>query len=246
MIGFYDYLRKRSILIIYKCNDYLVSYDEKNQEYVAAKNFDFYKLDQSTFKEIFDVNALTFIKNINDNIFFTFFMVGIIIFTIGLYFTNTDYALVNVHFFQATIVLMINVIIHESGHILFLKIFYPHSKIKIGFKFVFIYPAFYVDTSYSYLLPKYKRIAVYLAGNFTNCLFVLVAIFFIPSILPYSYLVMSNLLVNFLPIVKSDGYYATITCFNRTNKKMSKKREQIDDFVRGAIMFAILSILSYF
>ncbi len=59
-------------MIIYKCNDYLVSYDEKNQEYVAAKNFDFYKLDQSTFKEIFDVNALTFIKNINDNIFLLF------------------------------------------------------------------------------------------------------------------------------------------------------------------------------
>ena len=33
---------------------------------------------------------------------------------------------------------------------------------KVGFKFVFIYPAFYVDTSYSYLLPKYKRISVYL------------------------------------------------------------------------------------
>ena len=52
---------------------------------------------------------------------------------------------------------------------------------KVGFKFVFIYPAFYVDTSYSYLLPKYKRIAVYLAGNFTNCLFVLGVMYYILS-----------------------------------------------------------------
>lgn len=91
---------------------------------------------------------------------------------------------------------------------------------------MFIYPAFYVDTSYSYLLPKYKRIAVYLAGNFTNCLFVLGVMYLYPKLLPYCYLVISNLLINFIPIVKSDGYYAYITFRGKTNKGMGRIKEK--------------------
>lgn len=230
---------------IYKCDDYIVSQDDKNRDYIIAKDFDFYKLDKETFEEIFDKDDLIYIKSIKDNKWCTFLISCIIIFTIILYFKVSDYTLINIQFAQATLVLLINVVIHEVGHILFLKLFYRDSKVKAGFKFVFIYPAFYVDTSYSYLLPKYKRIAVYLAGNFTNCLFVLFIMFFYPELLPYSYLVISNLLVNFLPIVKSDGYYALITCLNRTNKKLDKKTERIDDFIRGIIMFLILSLLSY-
>ena len=109
----------------------------------------------------------------------------------------------------------------------------------------FIYPAFYVDTSYSYLLPKYKRIAVYLAGNFTNCLFVLGVMYLYPKLLPYCYLVISNLLINFIPIVKSDGYYAYITFRGKTNKGMGRIKEKMDDFIRGTIMFILLSMLSY-
>ena len=110
---------------------------------------------------------------------------------------------------------------------------------------MFIYPAFFVDTSYSYLLPKYKRIAIYLAGNFTNCLFVLAILFLYPQLLPYCYLVISNVLINFIPIVKSDGYYAYITFRGKTNKVLDKKKEVIDDFIRGLIMFGLLGILSY-
>ncbi|CEO88649.1 hypothetical protein SSCH_2290001 [Syntrophaceticus schinkii] len=83
----------------------------------------------------------------------------------------------------------------------------------MGFKLVFIYPAFYVDTSYSYFLPQYKRAAVYMAGNTMNCIFVLGIIIFLPNMLLYCYLIVSNILINFLPIVKSDGYYAFITFF---------------------------------
>lgn len=210
-----------------------------------AQAYNFYKVDKLTFEELFDENNMKFVKKIADNILYTIFMGITIIITIILYFQKSDFTLINVDFIQATMVLILNVFIHEFGHILFLKLFYKESKIKIGFKFVFIYPAFYVDTSYSYLLPKYKRIAIYLAGNFTNCLFILCVIFFSPKLLPYCYLVMSNLLINFIPVVKSDGYYACITFFNKTNKKLNKKKEAIDDFGRGLVMFIILSLLSY-
>lgn len=77
-----------------------------------------------------------------------------------------------------------------------LKLVYPLTKFKVGFKLVFIYPAFYVDTSYSYLLPKYKRMSVYLAGNIMNCIFLLAIILFLPKYIGYCYIIVLNILVN--------------------------------------------------
>lgn len=230
---------------IYKYEDYVISQDEKTESSIVAQEYNFYKVDKSLFEELFDKNEIKFVKKIADNFLYTIFMVLTIIFTIALYFEKSDFMLISVDFIQATMILILNVFIHEFGHIIFLKLFYKESRIKVGFKFVFIYPAFYVDTSYSYLLPKYKRIAVYLAGNFTNCLFVLGVVFFYPELLSYCYLVISNLLINFIPVVKSDGYYACIAFLNKTNKKLDKKMEVVDDFIRGMGMFIILSILSY-
>lgn len=230
---------------IYKCDDYIISNDEKTETFFATWNHNFYKLNKTQFDEIFGKAEMTFIRGIEDNFLYAVFMVFIILLTIVLYLKRQNYALINSSFIEATLVLVFNVFIHELGHILFLKIFYRESKIKIGFKFVFIYPAFFVDTSYSYLLPKYKRIAIYLAGNFANCLFVLAILLLYPQLLPYCYLVISNVLINFIPIVKSDGYYAYIAFRGKTNKVLDKKKEVIDDFIRGLIMFALLGILSY-
>lgn len=118
-------------------------------------------------------------------------------------------------------------------------------RVKIGFKFMFIWPAFYVDTSYSYMVSKYKRIAIYLAGNFMNCIYVLLVLLFFPKQLPYCYLVISNVLVNFIPIVKSDGYYAVVTLFNKTNIKKDKVATTLEDAIRGIIMFGVLGIFSW-
>ena len=43
---------------------------------------------------------------------------------------------------------------------------------------MFIWPAFYVDTSYGYMVSKYKRIAIYLAGNFMNYVYKLLVLLF--------------------------------------------------------------------
>ena len=110
---------------------------------------------------------------------------------------------------------------------------------------MFIWPAFYVDTSYSYMVSKYKRIAIYLAGNFMNCIYVLLVQLFFPKQLPYCYLVISNVLVNFIPIVKSDGYYAVVTLFNKTNIKKDKVATTLEDAIRGIIMFGVLGIFSW-
>ena len=101
-----------------------------------------------------------------------------------------------------------------------------------------------MDTSDSYLLPKYKRIAVYLAGNFMNCIYVLICFIFFPSLNKYNYAIISTILINFLPIIKSDGYYAITSLFNRYNVAKSKKKDFIEDTVRGILMFLFLFLLS--
>lgn len=229
---------------LYKYNEYTVAKDDTNNDIIVQKSDDFYKMDQETFDSMFPDAYLLFEKETKDNIIHTVIITLVIIATILLYFTKTTYAIIDINFIPATLFMLFNVAIHEAGHIFLLKFFEKDSKVKIGFKFVFIYPAFYVDTSYSYLLPKYKRVAIYLAGNFMNCLFILLIIFFFPSMLSYCYMIMSNILINFIPIVKSDGYYALTTARGKFNLQKGKLASRADDFIRGLIMFVTLSILS--
>ena len=53
------------------------------------------------------------------------------------------------------------------------------------------------------------------------------------------------MLVNFIPIVKSDGYYAVVTLFNKTNIKKDKVATTLEDAIRGIIMFGVLGIFSW-
>lgn len=230
---------------IYKQGEYTIAQDEKRAFAVVEKNQNFYKLDDATFNSMFDRKKLRFVRTDKDNILYMSGMALTIIVTLVLYFRSTSYSIIDVNFLPATVVLIGNIFIHEFGHVLFLKLFYKKSYVKIGFKFVFIWPAFYVDTSYSYMVSKYKRIAIYLAGNFMNCIYVLIILSLFPEQLPYCYLVITNILINFIPIIKSDGYYATITLLDKTNKRKGKAATTIEDFVRGFAMFVVLNTFSW-
>ena len=230
---------------LYKYREYTISQDERTGTAIVAENDAFYKLNQASFNELFDLREMEYLGRKKDNPLYAIMMTVVICISIVFFFYRQKYVLVNNDFIQATVILILNIAIHEAGHIILLKLFYKESKVKVGFKFVFIYPAFYVDTSYSYLLPKYKRIAIYLAGNFMNSVFLLVVIFAFPQLLPYCYLIVSNILINFIPIIKSDGYYAFITLLNKTNNNLSKGKERVDDFVRGTLMFLFMSLLSF-
>ena len=212
--------------------------------YLLKYKNEFYKLNEKNFEENFAKNEIVILKEIKDNPIYSIFMATTILATLIIYLGREKYVILDKNFLIANVVLFANVFLHELGHIVVLKIFYNDSKIKVGFKFIFIYPAFYVDTSDSYLLPKYKRIAVYLAGNFMNCIYVLATIFVFKELRKYSYAVVTAVLINFLPIVKSDGYYAIMTFFNRYNFLKSKYQNRIEDTVRGMVMFLFLLLIS--
>jgi hypothetical protein len=171
-------------------------------------------------------------------------MTTAIMFTLVVYFLSENYVIIDSNFIIANLILFANIFIHELGHILALKLFYRSGKIKIGFKIYFIYPAFYVDTSDSYLLPKYKRIAVYLAGNFMNCIYILICFLFFPALNKYNYVIISTILINFLPIIKSDGYYALTALVNKYDSAKSKIKNYVEDTIRGILMFLFLFLLS--
>lgn len=223
-------------------NNIIVGKDADN--YILKFHNDFYKMRKIDFEHICDEEKLIFREEVKENPLYTIIMVCVISLTIVRYFLYEKYVLIDSNFVIANIILFANIFIHELGHILFLKLFYKNGKVRIGFKIYFIYPAFYVDTSDSYLLPKYKRIAVYLAGNFMNCIYVLICFIFFPSLNKYNYVIISTILINFLPIIKSDGYYATASLFNIYNFAKSKKRNFAEDTVRGILMFLFLFSLS--
>lgn len=55
---------------------------------------------------------------------------------------------------------------------------------------------------------------------------------------------MSAILVNFLPIVKSDGYYTFMALLNKHSYAKPKVKSNLEDLIRGLIMFLVLFGLS--
>ncbi|MEO2190392.1 hypothetical protein [[Clostridium] innocuum] len=215
-----------------------------DDNYILKYHNDFYKMGKKDFIEICDEDKLIFREEIKENPIYAIIMTTAIISALVLYFLRENYVIIDSNFIIANLILFANIFIHELGHILALKLFYRSGKIKVGFKIYFIYPAFYVDTSDSYLLPKYKRIAVYLAGNFMNCIYILICFLFFPALNKYNYIIISTILINFLPIIKSDGYYAMTTFVNKYNSAKSKAKNYIEDTIRGVLMFLFLFLLS--
>ena len=218
---------------------------KKKKNYLIKMENDFFFPSEEVFHQVVDTKQLKHVQRINDKPIVCLTMCLIIYCSLLYYFFNNSFVIVDRNFIISTLILLFNIVIHECSHILTLKMFCHESKIKMGFKFIFIYPAFYVDTSYSYFLPKFKRIAVYLAGNTANCVFILVSMIFFPEYNKYLYLIVSNTLINFLPIVKSDGYYAFVSLYDKYSIAKSKQATYIEDFVRGMIMFGFLELLAF-
>lgn len=236
---------KRETVEIFENNDYTISINSIGDDVIVGdkEEHSYYKISRDKFNDIFKNEKFDFNIEMEDNILWFVWICLFIIAVLFFYSFRIKYKIIDENFILATAILLVNIPIHEAGHILALKFFYRKSKIKVGFKFVFIYPAFYVDTSESYLLPKYNRIVVYLAGNLMNCIFLLIIMLFFPYYLKSCYILFSNILINFLPIIKSDGYYALMCLCNRTGYFRSDKREFVEDFIRGLCMFLLLYVL---
>ena len=181
---------------------------------------------------------------IKDNFLFSIIPTILILATVVLYFYNVDYKIVDKGIWLATIFLIINIPIHELGHIVMAKLLCKEANIRAGMTIAFINPAFYVDTSCSYVCPKHRRISIYLAGNMFNALFVIMVMVGAKQYLKYCYLIILNIIVNFLPIVRSDGYNIYLALFNKYRLAKNKRDLFMEDFLRGICMTGLLFAVS--
>lgn len=166
---------------IFKYEEYTIAQDSKRDFTIVEKNNNFFKLDNATFDSLFGKEKLEFVKNDKDNILYMMGMIFMILLTLYLYFRTTTYSIIDVNFLPATLVLIINIFIHELGHVLFLKKFYPKSRVKIGFKFMFkgvfviTFNAIWMlmETLCNYILLTYcpQYAAVRQVGSFVSKIF---------------------------------------------------------------------------
>jgi putative peptide zinc metalloprotease protein len=116
----------------------------------------------------------------------------------------------------AIFVILLNIvsILHESGHGLALHR-YGGSVQEIGVRLVLGWPCWYCDITESYLLPRrWQRIAVILAGPFVQAIVCAATVLAARGANPHvvalrgaaALLGMLSVL-NFFPLVQSDGYY---------------------------------------
>lgn len=124
----------------------------------------------------------------------------------------------------AVIYLLVNLVLHEIGHRCVLKSF-GRMPGGVKFKFSFIFPTITVDTTDSYILPKFRRFMVYYAGVMVNIIICFITFIFFKD---YNYCIISVLwfiIFNLIPIpwVNTDGYYILFVLLLNVNSFKKKK-----------------------
>lgn len=142
-------------------------------------------------------------------------------------------------------VLMFNVLIHEAGHALVLKRYLPDAHISFGFRLVFVFPTFYVNTTASYLLPKGKRIAVHLAGVFANAMWLALSDLLFPSFSGINDMVAWMMTLNLVPIMRGDGHHVLAALLGWKAPAPDSKRRYLEECVRGAAMVVLVILLTF-
>lgn len=200
------YYEDEDILIFQEKNTFLLN--KRNEEYFLCKNNELL----SEFN-----NRLKICKQYQTNYYFVWVLFFILLLSsikIFELWNITDVINNHMNWLLFITSYIITIIVHEFGHVVTYKIFSRHKKIKFGFKFLFIFPAFYVDISKSYLLPNNIRKLINFSGIISNIIFSIIIQFFIINFsLDNSLLIVNRYFVvitffNLIPLTGSDGYRA--------------------------------------
>lgn len=120
-----------------------------------------------------------------------------------------------VPFFFLIPAFLLGILFHESGHAFATKAF-GRKVLSAGFGWYWLGPIFYVDTSDMWLESKRRRIVVNLAGVYADLVSAGIASIlaaFLPDpvskiVLLYTLLFYGSVVVNLIPLMEYDGYYA--------------------------------------
>ncbi len=156
--------------------------------------------------------------------------------------------LVSIKYFVIALLLymIVFVIIHELGHLYMLRRAGKKAN-RVGFKFNYIFPSFFVQINESHMLDKVQKLYIH-SGGLMNSLILNVAVYYVGLVFKISVMVavsayMSVTIVyNLLPIMNSDGFKILITCLNKVEKKEMKQNGII---INGIKAINIIFVLTY-
>lgn len=141
--------------------------------------------------------------------------------------------------------LAFNLLVHEAGHALVLELFLPGTRITWGFRFMFVFPIVYVNTTASYLLPKGKRAAVHLAGVFANAVCLIVGGLFFPGAASANTAVAWMIALNLVPVMKGDGYQVLAALLGWRTPELGSGRRIVEECARGVAMVVLIALLTF-
>lgn len=141
---------------------------------------------------------------------------------------------------------IINILAHECAHVLSLK-HIGRDFGKIGFKFNYIFPSFYVNMNEVYMLTRKEKIIVHSAGLFINSainIFILLLYYFTKSYIYIQlfYIISVGIFYNAIPLLNSDGYKIITSIFYFNEYKNKSNNPQ---FIKFILIFNKLFCIVY-
>ncbi|ULG73138.1 peptidase [Macrococcus brunensis] len=144
---------------------------------------------------------------------------------------------------------IINLILHESSHILSLK-FCGKKFNKVGIKLnYYIFPSFYVQMNEIYMLSKNEKIFVHMSGIIINLIFMTLIqtinfIWINSEELTRGYMYfMLDMVWNIAPFLNSDGYKTLITFLNMDEYTDRKENSSLIKFLQFLSILMVLHTL---
>lgn len=230
----------------------------KNYEILEEKNGDCYikdlKNNKYYFREKYFASSNTEISiqektrwNYKDTSLVMILLTVILCLIYIIYKYDSIYGYMEYHFemyVATTFFILLNVFLHELCHITVLKI-YGRKVGKIRFRFNFIFPAFSVDTSDSYMLPRYRRFFVYIAGIEINLIICMLVLLLFPEFVYLIKPIVWAALINLVPIgfIKTDGYHIIFNTL--MNVKDIRQKPNIA-FIVGKYIFITMTFYFIF
>jgi putative peptide zinc metalloprotease protein len=157
--------------------------------------------------------------------------------------------------------LVLSILLHELGHALTCKAFGGEIR-RGGFKLLFGFPVFYVDTTDSWMQPRFQRVAVSAAGVAVDTVVAggcaLLALVLPPELATVSLALATTsyvvVLFNLFPLLELDGYYILLDLLETANlrprslafirESLPRKLWQRESFSRDELILAVYGLLS--
>lgn len=225
---------------------------ENNSYIIKDKNLGkYYKLNEDDIRAL-NIDLIARSEGISNFKFYSFVAILFVleIFNIYIFLFRLDSGLPNIgeaqFIYSLIIYLPIFIVVHECGHIFFFRAF--GRKIdKIGFKFNYIFPSFFVRMNDTYMLTKKERIVVH-SGGILFSLLINSFLFFIGKIfgnIIFIYLakyMAVDIIFNSIPIMNSDGYKVVLAIKSIEETKYFAENSKLVKMIK---LINLLFVLAY-